>query len=167
MFLTSYKSPIGEIKILIDNKDLAGIWFSNSEKIEQNLPKIIPTLPSDSSEFAVFINWLDKYFKGEKVDLLSIPINPLFQTPFRLKVWHQLIQIPFGHVKTYGEIAKKIEDETKQKASAQAVGGAIGANPILLIIPCHRVISASGDLTGYSGGIDKKAWLINHEQNKF
>ena len=83
---------------------------------------------------------------------------------FRLKVWKILREIPYGETVTYGEIAKRISKDGKM--SAQAVGGAVAHNPISIIIPCHRVIGANGKLTGYAGGIDRKRFLLNHENQR-
>ena len=83
---------------------------------------------------------------------------------FRQRVWEILRAIPYGQTTSYGKIAKQIEQESGKRASAQAVGGAIGHNPIMLITPCHRVIGSDGSMTGYAGGIDKKIWLLEHEK---
>ena len=86
------------------------------------------------------------------------------QSFFRQGVWEILCQIPYGQLTTYGDIAKKIAEKmNRETMSAQAVGGAVGHNPISIIIPCHRVVGAAGSLTGYAGGIDKKIWLLKHE----
>ena len=86
-------------------------------------------------------------------------------TPFRKQVWEILLKIPYGHTKTYGEIAQEIARKNElKKMSAQAVGGAVGRNPVALIIPCHRVIGAKGVLTGYGPGLDKKIFLLKSEK---
>ena len=100
---------------------------------------------------------LIEYFAGQR-QVFSVPLDPQ-GTPFQQSVWGCLAKIPFGSVKSYGEIAKMLD---KPKAS-QAVGGANGRNPITLIVPCHRVIGGDGSLTGYAGGIERKLWLLNHE----
>ena len=106
--------------------------------------------------------WLDMYFSGKKPSFTP-PIQ-MRTTPFRKQVWEILLQIPYGHTMTYGEISDKIAKEKGiKKMSAQAVGGAVGHNSISLIIPCHRVVGANGKLTGYAGGLDKKIYLLKLE----
>ena len=108
--------------------------------------------------------WLDEYFNGEKPKITELDLAPI-GSAFAKNVWKILCEIPYGKVTTYGEIAKKMAKIMhKEKMSAQAVGGAVGHNPISIIIPCHRVVGANGSLTGYAGGIDKKIYLLKHEQ---
>ncbi len=108
--------------------------------------------------------WLDEYFNGKKPEISELDLAPI-GSEFAKKVWEILCEIPYGKVTTYGEIAKKMAKIMhKEKMSAQAVGGAVGHNPISIIIPCHRVVGANGSLTGYAGGIDKKIYLLKHEQ---
>jgi methylated-DNA-[protein]-cysteine S-methyltransferase len=107
--------------------------------------------------------WLDRYFDGEKPDLSELPLAPT-GGEFRRMVWDILCEIPYGEVVTYGDIAKKMAQKMKRKSmSSQAVGGAVGHNPISIIIPCHRVVGSNGSLTGYAGGIDKKIKLLELE----
>ena len=105
--------------------------------------------------------WLDGYFEG-RVEPVPVPLAPS-GTAFQQRVWKRLLQIPYGNVITYGDIAREMERETGRRMSAQAVGGAVGSNPISILIPCHRVVGAGGKLTGYAGGLDKKTWLLCHE----
>ena len=106
---------------------------------------------------------LDRYFAGEKPEISELPLAPI-GGEFRQAVWKILCEIPYGQVTTYGEIAKKIAAQRNRKTmSAQAVGGAVGHNPISIIIPCHRVVGSNGSLTGYAGGIDLKIKLLEHE----
>lgn len=108
-------------------------------------------------------DWLDRYFGGEKPEISEIPLAPI-GNDFRQRVWQLLCEIPYGTVRTYGDIAKIIATERgKVKMSAQAIGGAVGHNPISIIIPCHRVVGANGKLTGYAGGIGTKIALLKHE----
>ena len=108
--------------------------------------------------------WLDEYFNGKKPEISELDLAPI-GSEFAKNVWEILCEIPYGKVTTYGEIAKKMATIMhKEKMSAQAVGGAVGHNPISIIIPCHRVVGANGSLTGYAGGIDKKIYLLKHEQ---
>lgn len=108
--------------------------------------------------------WLDEYFNGKKPEISELDLAPI-GSEFAKNVWEILCEIPYGKVTTYGEIAKKMAKIMhKEKMSAQAVGGTVGHNPISIIIPCHRVVGANGSLTGYAGGIDKKIYLLKHEQ---
>ena len=111
--------------------------------------------------------WLDSYFRSKPLTNEDLPLR-LHGTAFQLAVWDRLCRIPFGQAITYGQIADDIGKQMgKQKMSAQAIGQAIGANPIHIIVPCHRVIGASGKLTWYAGGVQNKQWLLNHEKIQF
>ena len=117
----------------------------------------------DSSVLKQAKEWLDCYFRGEKMEISSLPLAPE-GSEFRKAVWKILCEIPYGQVTTYGTIAKRIAAERKlEHMSAQAVGGAVGHNPVSIIIPCNRVIGADGSLTGYAGGIEKKIKLLQLE----
>ena len=107
------------------------------------------------------MRWLDLYFAGHEPDF-SPTLNPT-GTAFQQAGWAILRTIPYGATTSYGTIARRIEQKTKKRMSAQAVGGAVGRNPISIIIPCHRVLGADGSLTGYAGGLDKKEYLLGLE----
>lgn len=107
-------------------------------------------------------SWLDRYFSGDVPDPRELPLAP-HGTPFRHAVWEALLAIPYGETVTYGQLAQRVGDMSGTRASARAVGGAVGANPIGIIIPCHRVVGASGSLTGFGGGIETKVALLAHE----
>ena len=110
--------------------------------------------------------WLDRYFNLEQPSINELLLAPI-GGEFRQKVWKILCEIPYGQVTTYGDIAKKVATGLGKKSmSAQAVGNAVGHNPISIIIPCHRVIGKNGDLTGYAGGLDKKIQLLKLEKAK-
>ncbi len=110
-------------------------------------------------------HWLDIYFSGKEPDFT--PQIKLQDSKFRLAVWNILKTIPYGQTATYGEIADIIAKQTGvSKISAQAVGGAVGHNPVSIIIPCHRVIGKNGNLTGYAGGLDLKKFLLDNEKNR-
>ena len=122
---------------------------------------------AENKEISVFKSanlWLKKYFSGGNPPISSVPIKPLEGTPFQKIIWEILLEIPYGSTITYGEIAREAARRLgKLKMSAQAVGQAVGQNPISIIIPCHRVIGANGNLTGYNGGIDVKIKLLEIE----
>ncbi len=156
-----YDSPAGKILLAADNSGLTGLWFYNGkyfaagldpEHEEKNLPVFERTK-----------QWLDIYFSGIEPDFT--PSLHMIGTPFQLAVWEILRSIPYGALTTYGEIAKQIAIKNSlEKMSAQAVGGAVGHNKISIIVPCHRVVGANGNLTGYAGGIDKKVKLLQLEK---
>ena len=116
----------------------------------------------DHSTIRQVERWLQAYFSGREADTSSIPLDARGQ-PFEMRVWSALRQIPPGTTTTYGAIARQIG----APGAARAVGLANGANPIAIIVPCHRVVGANGTLTGYGGGLDRKAWLLNHERTHF
>jgi len=145
-----------------DEKNLVGLWFGGQ--------KYAPYFFKDCSDgespsFFLTRKWLDIYFSGKAPDFTP-PIGFLKATPFQRLVWDILLEIPFGKTVTYGYIAKRIEEITKKRASAQAVGGAVGRNPVSIIVPCHRVIGANGSLTGYAGGLENKRFLLKNERVK-
>ena len=108
-------------------------------------------------------DWLDRYFNGKKPEPSELPLAPV-GGEFRRTVWELLCEIPYGELTTYGQIAREAAKRLQRESmSAQAVGGAVGHNPISIIIPCHRVVGTGGSLTGYAGGLDKKIWLLKHE----
>ena len=107
--------------------------------------------------------WLDRYFAGERPAVNELPLAPV-GSDFRQEVWKILCEIPYGQTTTYGEIAQKLSARLgRERMSARAVGGAVGHNPISIIIPCHRVVGSNGRLTGYAGGLERKIKLLTHE----
>ncbi len=160
-YVNHYPSPFGVIVLSADETGLTGLWFDGG-KYDADCPgpeqeeKDMPILAQAK-------DWLDFYFSGRKPG--SLPPIHLTGTPFRLSVWKILQEIPYGKTVTYGEIAKKIAAQKGiARMSAQAVGGAVGHNKISIMIPCHRVVGTNGSLTGYAGGIDKKAKLLDLEK---
>lgn len=154
LFLTHYASPLGPILLAADETGLTGLWFegqkyfpsfSGVEYQEKETPVLTETA-----------RWLDVYFSGKDPDILP-PLHPQ-GSPFRQAVWNILLTIPRGQTMTYGEIARRLGVH-----SAQAVGGAVGHNPISILIPCHRVVGSDGSLTGYAGGVERKARLLQLE----
>ena len=155
-YLTNYSSPIGEMAIISDGQSINRISFLNQKYFKPSLVDEISS-EDDLEIFAKAKAYLDDYFKGLNPEI-DFKLNP-HGTDFRLKVWKLLLEIPYGETVTYGQIAQKISPTM----AAQAVGGAVGANPIAIMIPCHRVIGKNGDLTGYAAGLDKKIELLKIE----
>ncbi len=161
IYTSLYSSPLGEITLASDKSFLIGLWFNGQSHFGNILPEL-----TEQKELPIFKDakrWLDIYFSGKEPDFL--PPLKYDSTPFRKAVCDIMLTIPYGETMTYGEIAKKIAEENgNKKMSAQAVGGAVGHNPISVMIPCHRVVGTSGSLTGYSSGIDRKAKLLKLEK---
>lgn len=159
-FTYEYTSPIVELTLASDGENLTGLWMKDQKYFASTLGK-----DSERNFLPVFketIKWLDIYFSGAEPDFTP-PLSPK-GSEFRKAVWDILLQIPYGSLITYGDIAKKLAKETgKESMSAQAVGGAVGHNPISIIIPCHRVVGSGGSLTGYAGGIETKLKLLTLE----
>ena len=163
IYTSKYFSPLGNIVLASLNNKLIGLWFED-QKYYLNSIKEEVIEKNDEEIFLKTKNWLDRYFKGKKPDIKELVINPI-GSDFRKKVWKILCDIPYGSTITYKEIAEKLaKGKGIKNISAQAVGGAVAHNPISIIIPCHRVIGKSGSLTGYAGGLDRKIYLLKHEQ---
>ncbi len=162
-YICHYNSPLGGITLANDGASLIGLWFDGQKHFANGLHQQY----EECDEMPVFEEtkrWLDVYFSGKEPDFT--PAIVLKTSGFRRRVWEILRTIPYGQTITYGDIARVIAREKGLKTmSAQAVGGAVGHNPISLIIPCHRVVGANGSLTGYAGGMDRKEWLLRMEQN--
>lgn len=152
-----YTSPLGGITLASDGTALIGLWFDGQKYFADALSpeyeeKSLPV-------FAEALRWLDLYFSGR--DPGFTPALNLRGAGFRKEIWEILLTIPYGKTMTYGEIAAQIAAQRGiPRMSAQAVGGAVGHNPISLIVPCHRVVGTNGSLTGYAGGIDRKMQLL-------
>ncbi len=159
-YTTRWDSPLGEILLAADELGLTGLWFVGSKYCAERLDPEhaegkLPVLREAQ-------RWLKVYFSGKQPDSLP-PLHPV-GTPFQSEVWDLLLRIPYGCTATYGELAGRVAARRGLKRmSAQAVGGAVGHNPISLMIPCHRVVGASGSLTGYAGGIARKLALLKLE----
>ncbi len=161
LYTYHYNSPLGGILLAADDIGLTGLWFdggkyfaeglSAEHREQDNVPVLAETM-----------RWLDIYFTGKEPDFVP-KLHPIGSV-FRQSVWDILLQIPYGKTVTYGEIARQLAQKRGiAMMSAQAVGGAVGHNPISIIIPCHRVIGSNGSLTGYAGGIEKKRSLLELE----
>ena len=155
MFCCCYASPLGPLLLTCEADGLTGIWMNRE----------IPESVSEHPVLEQTRQWLDAYFLGQELPR-QMPLR-LYGTDFQKAVWQILLTIPYGQVRTYGSIAREMAEHLgKEKMSAQAVGQAVGKNPISILIPCHRVIGSKGQLTGYAGGLDKKVWLLKHEAGK-
>lgn len=163
-YKTTYLSPVGRITLACDSEgdSLAGLWIEGQKyhggAIGDNM-----TEESSVPLFATVTNWLESYFGCERPNIADLPLAPV-GSAFRQMVWEILCRIPYGEVITYGAIAKEMAAKTgKESMSGQAVGGAVGHNPISIIIPCHRVVASNGSLTGYAGGLETKIKLLKLE----
>lgn len=147
-----YNSPLGDLTVVVEENFLTGIWYPGNE------PAGLPARVSQQASTTMMsvVRWLDTYFGGSIPDFQP-PLNPA-GTPFRHKVWKQLLTIPYGTTTSYGAIAQAIGCR-----SARAIGNAVGHNPVSIIIPCHRVVGSDGSLTGYAGNLDRKSYLLNLE----
>lgn len=150
-----YSSPLGKLTLTADPLGLTGLWFPDSLHFS----------PEDGEDLPVFretCRWLDMYFSGREPDFLP-PLH-LTGTAFQKLIWELLLTIPYGRTVTYGQLARQAADRLgKPRMSAQAVGGAVGRNPVSILVPCHRVLGANGSLTGYAGGLSRKAALLKLE----
>ena len=160
IYTRHYASPLGGMTMAADGEALTGLWFDGQKGFagtlsDEDSGRALPV-------FDTACRWLDIYFSGKAPDFT--PALAMRTTPFRKAVWEILLTIPYGRTMTYGQIAGQIAAQAGiQRMSAQAVGGAVSHNAIALIIPCHRVIGANGNLTGYAGGMDKKISLLRME----
>ena len=163
LFKRRYITPEGfdDLIMISDGKKLTGLLFSGSEDMQKF------TLPQDETSLPIFDKtgkWLNEYFGG-KIPSFTPEFDISSLTPFQQRVAALTLEIPYGKTATYGEIADIIAAERGiTKMSSRAVGGAVGKNPICIIIPCHRVLGANGAITGYGGGISNKIALLNVEK---
>ncbi|MEE8722592.1 MAG: methylated-DNA--[protein]-cysteine S-methyltransferase [Eggerthellaceae bacterium] len=181
-YAVEYESPLGKLTLAATPQGVSGLWiegqkyfggtknallagatFVDRTDLPKSDAKVDDGRAAALSALSQAMTWLDRYFAGEKPQPNDLPLAPE-GSAFRQAVWRQLCLIPYGATTTYGAIARTLAEESgKEHVSAQAVGGAVGHNPISIIIPCHRVVGASGSLTGYAGGVDRKLALLKHE----
>lgn len=164
LYQTTLPSPVGALTLVCNaEQHLVGLWLAGQKYFYGTLSG----KPLESADLPVFLQtraWLEAYFAGRRPAASELPPLSPAGSAFRQRVWRILQAIPYGSTTTYGAIAQQIAAETgKPTMSAQAVGGAVGHNPISILIPCHRVIGADGSLTGYAGGIPLKAKLLRLE----
>ena len=153
-YTQTISSPLGNILLSADEVGLTGLWFDGGRYYTETLPE--EHVERETPVLTDTKRWLDVYFTGREPDFTP-PLHPA-GSPFRQAVWQLLLEIPYGQTTTYGALLGG-------GMSAQAVGGAVGHNPISIIVPCHRVIGANGRMVGYGGGLWVKEKLLNLEQD--
>lgn len=153
-----YASPLGGILLAADGERLTGVWFEGQKYFARGLET--EHEEKDLPVFGQAARWLDTYFSGKEPDFTP-PLH-LTGTEFQITVWRTLLTIPYGKTETYGGLARRC---SRADVPARAVGGAVGRNPVSIIIPCHRVVGADGSLTGYAGGTGRKAKLLALERS--
>lgn len=155
--------PLGKITFAAEDNRLVGLWLEGQKHFLFSYKNDLVRLDDDTT-LCKAKEWIGRYMNGEKPEISELKLAPS-GSEFRQIVWKILCEIPYGEVITYGKIAKEVADiRGVERMSAQAVGNAVGHNPISIIIPCHRVVGANGSMTGYAGGIDKKIFLLRHEE---
>ena len=163
MFESRLHSPLGEVRLRSDGESLTGLWFVGQVNDAKEMSDL--EIKNDLPIFGQVESWLESYFSGKQTSI-TIPLQPK-GTSFQQRVWQILQEIPYGETMTYGEIAQRIAQEKGVETfSAQAVGQAVGKNPISILIPCHRVLGKNGALTGYAGGVHRKEQLLQLERGK-
>jgi len=170
-YYTTLPSPVGELTLSSNGVALTGLWNHNQKYHGLNHLYKDMHYKNDLPIFDNAAKWLERYFKGKNPPISDINISLEGASQFRQDVWKILCSINYGEILTYGSIAKMLANKYKlPNMSSQAVGGAVGHNPISIIVPCHRVVGSSGSLTGYAGGLDIKTKLLTIEGidcNKF
>ena len=158
LYITECPSPVGQLLLAASETRLHSIWFEDAWHAPTDGIR-----RDDLPLFHQVRHWLDRYFAGEKPDPAQLPLAPR-GTAFQTLVWDLLLEIPYGQAKTYGQLAREAASRLgKERMSPQAVGNAVGRNPISIVVPCHRVLGAGGSLTGFSGGLDRKKFLLDLE----
>jgi methylated-DNA-[protein]-cysteine S-methyltransferase len=159
-----YDSPLGKMTLAERDGKLIGAWFDGQKHDRAHLDKNREARPGEASILDEATRWLDSYFSGKVTGQLP-PLAPV-GTKFQQDVWHETARIPCGKTLSYGQIAKNMEEQSGQRESARAVGAAVGRNPLLIFVPCHRVVGADGSLTGYAGGLKRKQSLLDLEHTR-
>ena len=159
-----YKTPfMGRVMLAANDQGIVGLWMEGQKYFGASMPKGAVEENAEHPVVKQAQAWLDRYFAGEKPAISELPLAPQ-GSEFRQIIWKLLCEIPYGQTSTYGELAAKAATIMgKDHMASLAVGGAVGHNPISIIVPCHRVVGANGSLTGYAGGLDKKIALLEHE----
>ena len=159
MFTTTLPSPLGPLTLASDGAAITGLWLAGQKDFASTLDIHASPAP-DLPVFGQAAAWLTAYFTGAPLPAMP-PLAPS-GSPFRQAVWALLREIPYGATTTYGALTQALRARGIA-AAPQAVGGAVGHNPISILIPCHRVVGADGSLTGYAGGVEKKRFLLELE----
>lgn len=160
-YYTEYASAIGDLVMTSDGDHLTGLYAKDhSDKVKALQEE--RTRVDDLPAFMQTKAWLDAYFSGKRPDPEGLPLK-VEGTDFQKKIWQLLLAVPYGETTTYGALARRYEESEQRKTSPRAVGSAVGRNPILILIPCHRVIGSDGSLTGYAAGLEKKVQLLQLE----
>lgn len=163
MYTKTVSSPVGDLVLVSDGEYLTGLFIAGQKYFMDGCSKELYE-NNDLEVFHIVEEWLKSYFAGANLSIKSLPLKPA-GTNFRQIVWQELLNIPYGDTITYKELGKKVAVRLgKSSMSSQAIGGAVGHNPISIIIPCHRVIGTDGSLTGYAGGLNKKEYLLALEK---
>ena len=158
-FFMKYPSPIGDLTLLSTCQGLCGVWFEGQKYYMDGAAPGIPGM--DDPILTAAARWLDIYFTGD--DPGAPPPLDLRGSEYRKLIWDILLTIPYGSTATYGDVAREAERRSGRHTWARAVGGAVGHNPVSIIVPCHRVVGAGGSLTGYAGGLQRKEYLLRLE----
>ena len=159
-YFTRFQSPVGPLLLTGDGESVTGLWIDRQKCRRAGRAGS----EENPAAFREARKWLDGYFAGRKPAPSELPLNPAGGSRFQKTVWDILLEIPYGRLSTYGKIAgESAERLGMERMSAQAVGQAVGNNPISIIIPCHRVVGSNGNLTGYGGGLDIKIRLLELE----
>lgn len=157
----NYRSPLGQMLLAGEEHTLTGLWFEGQKYFARGLSNEAKTGETPALQQTEI--WLDRYFSDERPAVSELPLAPA-GSEFQRAVWQLLCEIPYGEVTTYSTLGRQVAARLgRDHMSAQAVGGAVGHNPISIVIPCHRVVGADGSLTGYAGGLQKKVALLTLE----
>ena len=158
--IQTMESPLGELTLAEENGAIIGLWMQG----QKYFPQLSEALKEQSHVLTQAERWLKRYFDGQRPQIQELPLNPK-GSPFCREVWALLCRIPYGQTTSYAALASQIaRSRGIPHMSAQAVGNAVGHNPISILIPCHRVVGSSGQLTGYAGGLERKKWLLDWEK---
>lgn len=157
---TTVDSPLGPLLLAASAHGLAGVWFTNQRHLPAD--SLVQSWPADARHPVLHAaaQQLGRYWTGD-LNAFDLPLDLSAGTPFQQSVWQALLSIPAGQTRRYGELASQIG----RPAAVRAVGTAIGRNPLSIVVPCHRVVGADGSLTGYAGGLDRKAALLERERS--
>ena len=159
IFLSQINSPVGPLTAACTENAVCGLWFENARFFLYGFSE--PVIEKKCPLHDDLYDWLQQYFAGKNPEI-DFPII-LFGTAFQRLVWDELRNIPYGTTCSYGDLAKSIATRTGRSTSARAVGGAVGRNPLSIVVPCHRVVGADGSLTGFGGGLERKRFLLQLE----